>query len=148
MLFFFFFALAHCQNVTFQSVNSQQIDLITTDYPTIVSCDTNVPFTITDRILYLHEKNWTRIKLHIILKNAEGALLSDQLYFIDQKEEEEEEEETKNENKTTIILPFVSVLVCIGLIFLIIGYFKKSDNRYISNKQKDRILAKDFYEAL
>lgn len=147
MLFFLFFALACSQNVTFQSVNSQQIDLITTDYPTIVSCDTNVPFTITDRILYLHEKNWTRIKLHIILKNAEGALLSDQLYFIDHEEEEEEVEETKNENKT-IILPFLSVLVCIGLIFLVIGYFKKSDNRYISNKQKDRILAKDFYETL
>jgi hypothetical protein len=147
MLFFFFFliALSLSQNITFETSDSQ-INLLTTDYPNIIACEPNCNAIFMNRILYLQE-NWTWVKLQIILKDAEGFLLSNQSYLIT-KESKEEEEKEEEERSLIQFLPFVSILVCILSIFLIVHFNRKSKQEgeaYIYNKQKDRALASDFY---
>jgi hypothetical protein len=145
-LLFLCFSSSLTQNLSFQIVNNDRIDLITDDYPTII--DSSIPhISIDNRIIYFDEKNWTFVKLQIILKSAEGFLLSNQSYLI----ENTKEEETKGEEEVVeerIFLPFISILICLGIFGILIFKFKKSEtkDRYIPNKEKDRLIANEFYE--
>ena len=143
--FFFFISLSLSQNITFEMFDSQ-INLLTTDYPDIIACEPNCYAIFMNRILYLQE-NWTQVKLQIILKDAEGFLLSNQSYLITKKFKEEEEKEKKTIQLTTTLLPFLSIFICILVIFVIVRFNRKpvQDSAYIYNKQKDRALASDFY---
>jgi len=145
-LFFLFITLSLAQNVTFD-VSDSEITLLTVDYPLIIACEPSCNGIFMNRILYLQE-NWTWVKLQIILKDAEGFLLSNQSYLITKGEEVGKEEEERKENvNLTSLLPFLSIVICILSIFLIVRFnrTKPEEAAYIYNKQKDRALASDFY---
>lgn len=146
-LLFLCFSSSFTQNLSFQIIDNDRIDLITDDYPTIIDSSLSPYVSIDNRVIYFENQNWTFVKLQIILKSAEGFLLSNQSYLIEntKKEGTKGEEEVVEER---IFLPFISILICLGIFGILIFKFKKSEtkDRYIPNKEKDRLIANEFYE--
>jgi hypothetical protein len=149
--FLIFIVLSSSSDLSFQIIDDNRLELITNDYPLITSIESpSSIFFIDNRIIYFDEKNWTFVKLQVILKSAEGFLLSNQSYLIEKKKEEkgEEEEENKNIEEIYSFLPILSIFICLGIFGLFLIFkFKKNSNKYIPNKEKDRLIATEFYET-